>query len=283
MLLPSAHLVEREHRVLSALARTDVPVPRTRLLCEDAAIVGTAFYVMDYVEGRILRDPTLPGSRGRARPPLRRDGRRRRAHPQVDLAATGLSDYGKPANYLARQVARWTQQYVAARARPIEPMDWFSSWLTEHVPEEEPATLTHGDFRIDNLVFHPTEPRVVAVLDWELSTLGNPVADLAYSCLAYYLPTGKGALRGLLGADLAALGIPTEAEYVAAYARRTGRTRIAHWEFYLAFGLFRVASIVEGVRARADKGAGSSASGHEVGRMTELLAATGKRVAERAT
>ncbi len=284
VLLPSAHLVEREHRVLSALARTDVPVPRTRLLCEDAAIVGTAFYVMDYVEGRILRDPTLPE--------VARDERAllydamgdvvARIH-KVDLAATGLSDYGKPANYLARQVARWTQQYVAARARPIEPMDWLSSWLTEHVPEEEPATLTHGDFRIDNLVFHPTEPRVVAVLDWELSTLGNPVADLAYSCLAYYLPTGKGALRGLLGADLAALGIPTEAEYVAAYARRTGRARIAHWEFYLAFGLFRVASIVEGVRARADKGAGSSASGHEVGRMTELLAATGKRVAERAT
>jgi aminoglycoside phosphotransferase (APT) family kinase protein len=200
---------------------------------------------------------------------------------RVDFARIGLGDYGKPASYLTRQVTRWTQQYLAARARPIAPMDALSTWLTEHVPAEEPATLTHGDLRMDNLVFHPTEPHVVAVLDWELSTLGNPLADIAYNCLAYYLPARGEALRGLLGVDLAALGIPREEEYVAAYAGRTGRAKIPDWGFYLAFGLFRVASIVEGVRARAEKGTGSSSSGRELGQMTELLADTGVKVSQR--
>jgi aminoglycoside phosphotransferase (APT) family kinase protein len=281
-LLPSAHLVEREYRVMTALAATDVPVPRTRLLCEDTSVIGTPFYVMDYVHGRILRDPALPEVSKGERAALydAMNDVVARIH-RVDLEATGLSDYGKPANYLARQVTRWTQQYLAARARPIDAMDWLSQWLTEHVPTEERATLTHGDFRIDNLVFHETEPRVIAVLDWELSTLGDPVADLAYSCLAYYLPAGKGALRGLAGTDLEALGIPKEDDYVAAYVRRTGRAPIVSWAFYLAFGLFRVASIVEGVRARAEKGTGSSASGADLGRMTELLAETGRKVAQR--
>ena len=282
ILLPSAHLVEREYRVMTALQGTNVAVPRTRLLCEDSEVVGTPFYVMDYVEGRILRDPALPEVSREERPLLYAAMNDTVASiHKVDLGATGLSDYGKPAGYLARQVARWTQQYVSARARPIESMDWLSSWLTEHVPEEEPATLTHGDFRIDNLVFHPTEPRVIAVLDWELSTLGNPLADLAYSCLAYYLPARQGPLRGLSGLDLDALGIPREEAYVAAYAEKTGRSTLPSWDFYLAFGVFRVASIVEGVRARAAKGTGSSASGVEVGRMTELLADTGRRIAQR--
>jgi aminoglycoside phosphotransferase (APT) family kinase protein len=291
VLLPSAHLIEREYRVMTALHSTDVPVPRTFVLCEDPAIIGTPFYVMDFIDGRVLRDPALPEVARSERAAFydAMNDAVARIH-KVDVAAVGLSDYGKPANYVSRQVTRWTQQYVAARARPIEPMDWLSSWLTEHVPPEDPQprpTLTHGDFRIDNLVFHPTEPRVIAVLDWELSTLGNAIADLAYSCLAYYLPAGKG-LPGLLGSDLDALGIPREEVYVAAYAERlglapaAGPTRIAHWDFYVAFGLFRVASIVEGVRARAAKGTGSSASASEVGRMTELLAATGMRVAKRA-
>jgi len=279
VLLPSAHLVEREHRVMAALSQTDVPVPRMRLLCEDASVIGTAFYVMDYVEGRIFRDPALPGVATEARTALydSMNDVAARIH-RVDYASIGLADYGKPANYLARQVTRWTQQYLAARARPIAPMDVLSVWLTEHVPAEEAATLTHGDLRMDNLVFHPTESRVVAVLDWELSTLGNPLADIAYNCLAYYLPARRGALRGLLGTDLTALGIPSEEEYVAAYARRTGRGELRDWGFYLAFGLFRVASIVEGVRARAEKGTGSSASGLELGQMTEFLAETGVKV-----
>ncbi len=283
VLLPSAHLIEREHRVMTALRATDVPVPATRLLCDDARVIGTPFFVMDFVEGRILRDPALPEVAREERGTFYEAmaDTVARIH-KVDYAAAGLSDYGKPANYLARQVTRWTQQYLAARARPIAPMDWLSSWLGEHTPAEVEPTLTHGDFRIDNLVFHPTEPRVVAVLDWELSTLGNPLADLAYSCLAYYLPAGKGLLRGLAGLDLGALGIPAEAEFVAAYERRTGRGRVDNWEFYVAFGLFRVASIVEGVRARAEKGMGSSASGGDVGRMTELLAETGCEVARRA-
>jgi len=282
VLLPSAHLVEREHRVMAALRGTDVPVPGMRVLCEDAAIIGTPFYVMDYVAGRIFRDPTLPDAPRDERAAIydSMNETAARIH-RVDVLAVGLGDYGKPAHYLARQVKRWTEQYVAARSRPIEPMDVLSSWLVEHVPPEEPATLTHGDFRLDNLVFHPTEPRVVAVLDWELSTLGNPLADLAYNCLAYYLPTRHGALQGLLGSEIAALGIPSEPDYVAAYATRTGRGAIPDWDFYLAFGLFRVASIVEGVRARAEKGTASSASGREVGRMTELLAETGVRVARR--
>jgi aminoglycoside phosphotransferase (APT) family kinase protein len=283
VLLPSAHMIEREHRVMTALAPTAVPVPRTRLLCEDAAVVGTPFFVMDFVEGRILRDPTLPEVPREERALLYRAmaDAVARVHG-VDLAATGLVDYGKPAKYVERQVARWTQQYLAARAAPIAAMDWLSAWLAEHVPPEQPATLTHGDFRIDNVVFHATEPRVVAVLDWELSTLGDPLADLAYSCLAYYLPAGRGALRGLVGADLRALGIPREEDFVAAYAASAGRVALASWDFYVAFGLFRVASIVEGVRARAAKGTGSSASAAEVGRMTELLAETGCKVARRA-
>jgi aminoglycoside phosphotransferase (APT) family kinase protein len=279
-LLPSAHLIEREHRVMTALRGTGVPVPTTRLLAEDASIVGTPFFVMDYVEGRIFRDPALPEV-----PPDERAGLYdamndaiARVHG-VDLAATGLTDYGKAANYLARQVTRWTQQYVASRARPIEAMDWLSDWLSRHVPAESAPTLTHGDYRLDNLVFHPTEPRVVAVLDWELSTLGNPLADFAYGCLAYYLPSNKGPLRGLAGKDLAELGIPSLPDFIAAYTRRTGRSEIRDWGFYVAFGLFRVASIVEGVRARAAKGTGSSASGAELGTMTDLLAETGRRVA----
>jgi aminoglycoside phosphotransferase (APT) family kinase protein len=283
VLLPSAHLVEREYRVLTALRETAVPVPRTRLLCEDASVIGTPFYVMDYVEGRIFRDPTLP-TVAQADRALLYDAMNdtiARIHG-VDYASVGLGDYGKPANYLARQVTRWTQQYLAARARPIDPMDWLSTWLTERLPAEAAATITHGDYRMDNLVFHPTEPRVIAVLDWELSTLGNPIADFAYGCLAYYLPNGVGPLVGLAGSDLAELAIPTEAEYVAAYAQRTGRAQVSDWEFYIAFGLFRVASIVEGVRARAEKGTGSSASGAMLGQMTELLAETGRTVARRA-
>jgi aminoglycoside phosphotransferase (APT) family kinase protein len=280
-LLPSAHLIEREHRVMTALRGTSVPVPETRLLCEDASVVGTPFYVMDYVPGRIFRDPTLPevataGERARLYDAMIEAVAR--IH-QVDLAVTGLADYGKPANYLERQVKRWTEQYLAARARPIEPMDWLSSWLAENLPGEEAPTLTHGDFRIDNLVFHSTEPRVIAVLDWELSTLGNPLADFAYSCLAYHLPSGNGPLRGLLGNDLAALGIPGQDAAVAAYAAKTGRARIPDLRYYLAFGLFRIASIVEGVRARAEKGSASSSSGSEVGQLTPLLAEIGRRVA----
>jgi aminoglycoside phosphotransferase (APT) family kinase protein len=279
VLLPSAHLVEREHRVMTALAGTDVPVPRTRLLCEDASVIGTPFFVMDYVDGRIFRDPALPEVSREERAPLydAMADAIARIHT-VDYAAKGLADYGKPARYVERQVKRWTEQYEAARAAPIAPMDWLARWLAERVPAEVAPALTHGDFRLDNLVFHATEPRVIAILDWELSTLGDPLADAAYSCLAYYLPA-RGPLRGLRGVDLDAAGIPPKETYVASYAKRTGRGAIADWDFYVAFGLFRIAAIVEGVRARAAKGTGSSASGGELGRMTELLAKTGKRVA----
>jgi aminoglycoside phosphotransferase (APT) family kinase protein len=280
-LLPSAHLVEREHRVMAALRATDVPVPNVCLLCEDSAVIGTPFYVMDYVDGRIFRDPTLPELPTQERAAIydAMNDVIARIH-KVDVAGVALGDFGKPANYLARQVTRWTQQYVAARSRTIDAMEWLSQWLADNVPEEQAPTLTHGDYRLENLIFHRTEPRVVAVIDWELSTLGNPLADIAYNCLAYYMPKGA-ALRGLGGIDLESLGFPSEESYVAAYARRTGRSAIPSWSFYLAFGLFRVASIVEGVRARAAQGIGSSSSGAELGKLTEQLAEIGRSVAKR--
>jgi aminoglycoside phosphotransferase (APT) family kinase protein len=280
-LLPSAHLIEREYRVITALGKTAVPVPKTHLLCEDAAVVGTPFFVMDYVPGRIFRDPALPEVDRSVRAAMydAMNAAAARIHG-VDLAEAQLTDYGKPAKYLERQVARWTEQYKAARAQPIDAMDWLSAWLQDHVPPDEPAALTHGDYRLDNLVFHETEPRVVAVLDWELSTLGNALADFAYGCLAYHLPSESKVLRGLAGLNLEALGVPAETDYVAAYMKRTGRPAPDNWSFYIAFGLFRVASIVEGVRARAAKGAASSASGSQVGQMTELLAEIGRAAAK---
>jgi aminoglycoside phosphotransferase (APT) family kinase protein len=270
-LLPSAHAVEREFRVMSALAGTDVPVARTYALCEDAAVIGTAFYVMEYVEGRILWDPTLPGMT----PPQRAahyDALNRviAALHRIDYAAAGLADYGRPGNYIERQVARWSKQYQAAAAPRIPAMDRLIEWLPQHVPEGEETTIVHGDYRIDNVIFHPTEPRVLAVLDWELSTLGHPLADFAYQVMAWRLAPEE--FRGLKGCDFAALGIPTEEEYVAAYCRRTGRGAIAHWDVYLIFNMFRIAAILHGVLARALQGNAASANAIETGGRARQVA-----------
>lgn len=283
-LLPSAHLIEREYRVMAALNATDVPVPKMHLLCEDAAVIGTAFYVMGYVEGRVVSDPRLPGV-SRAERAATYDSVAEtlaRLHA-VDwrASAVGLLDFGKPERYAERQVARWTKQYEASKTEPIEAMDWLSAWLPAHIPASEEATIAHGDFRLGNLVLHPTEPRVVAVLDWELSTIGHPLADLAYNCLAYHLPAGVRTISGLAGADLEGLGIPSEEDYVTAYARRTNRHPGHDWSFFLAFSLFRLASIAQGVNARALQGNASSARASEVGALAKLLAATGRRLAEK--
>ncbi|MDE2121742.1 MAG: phosphotransferase, partial [Betaproteobacteria bacterium] len=272
-LLPSAHAVDREYRVMSALAGSDVPVPRMRVLCTDESVIGTAFYVMDWVAGRIFWDPRLPGLAPAERSALFDEMNRViAALHRVDPQAAGLGDYGKPGQYVARQIARWSQQYRASQTEPLPAMDRLMEWLPEHVPPGDEVAVVHGDFRMDNLIFHPTEPRVLAVLDWELSTLGHPLADFAYHCMAWRL--GPGQFRGMAGEDLAGLGIPSEADYVAAYCRRTGRAQVAReqWEFYLAFNMFRLSAILQGVLARALQGNAASAEALDAGARARPLA-----------
>ncbi len=280
-LLPSAHAVDREYRVMTALAGTDVPVPKTHALCEDAEVIGTAFFVMDYVEGRVLWDPTLtdltPAQRAAHYGELNRVIA---ALHLVDPAAVGLADYGKPGNYLARQIDRWSRQYRASETERIEAMDHLIGWLPANIPAGEETSIVHGDYRIDNAIFHPTEPRILAVLDWELSTLGHPLADFAYHCMTWRMPEGPHG-RGLAGVDHAALGIPTEREYVAMYCKRTRRERIDHFEYYLAYNMFRLAAILQGVMARALQGNAASAEALESGRRTRAIAEEGWRQVER--
>jgi aminoglycoside phosphotransferase (APT) family kinase protein len=279
-LLPSAHAVEREYRILSALAGSDVPVPRTYALCEDASVIGTPFFVMEYVEGRILWDPTLPGMTREQRAAHYAElNRVIAALHSFDYEAAGLSDFGRPGNYVERQIARWTKQYQAAAAERIPAMDRLIEWLPHHVPPGDETRVVHGDYRIDNVIFHPTEPRVLAVLDWELSTLGHPLSDFAYQVMAWRL--GQQEFRGLRGNDLVALGIPTEEEYVAAYCRRTGRAAIAHWDVYLIFNMFRIAAILHGVLARALQGNAASRNAVETGSRARLVADVAWEMAKR--
>ena len=265
-LLPSAHAVDREYRVLTALAGSGVPVPRTDLLCEDPAVIGTPFYVMEYVRGRVLVDPRLPEM-----VPAERRGLYdsmtevlARLHA-VDWQARGLADFGRPGNYFVRQIHRWTSQYRASETETIEAMEHLIAWLPAHVPAGDETTLVHGDFRLGNMLVHPTEPRVVAVLDWELSTLGHPLADLAYNCLPFHL-----GQDGLGAAPPA--GIPSEADYLAAYCHRTGREPIADWEFYVAFSMFRLAGIAQGIMGRVVAGTANDPNAHERGRRARPLA-----------
>jgi aminoglycoside phosphotransferase (APT) family kinase protein len=273
-LLPSAHAVDREFRVISALAGTDVPVARAHALCEDTGVIGAMFYVMDHVEGRILWDPTLPGM-GPAERGAHYDEMNRvmAALHRVDPAAIGLVDYGRPGAYLARQVARWTRQYKAAETEPIEAADRLMDWLPRHMPAEGESRIVHGDYRLDNVIFHPTEPRIVAVLDWELSTLGDPLVDFAYHCMTWRMPAGRS--RGLGETNLAELGIPTEAAYRALYMQRTGRSAPvpeAEWTYYLVFNMFRLVGILQGIAKRAQLGNASNASAVETGKRARPLA-----------
>jgi aminoglycoside phosphotransferase (APT) family kinase protein len=273
-LLPSAHAVDREFRVISALAQTQVPVAKAHALCEDPSVIGSMFYVMDHVEGRILWDPTLPGMTPAERSAHYDEMNRvMAALHSVDPAAIGLADYGRPGAYLERQVARWTRQYKAAETEPIEAADRLIDWLPRHMPAEGESRIVHGDYRLDNVIFHPTEPRIVAVLDWELSTLGDPLVDFAYHCMTWRMPAGRS--RGLGEANLAELGIPAKADYCALYMQRTGRkTPVpeADWNYYLVFNMFRLVGILQGIAKRAEQGNASNASAMETGKRARPLA-----------
>jgi aminoglycoside phosphotransferase (APT) family kinase protein len=265
-LLPSAHAVEREFAVMKGLYGTDVPVAKMYCLCEDESIIGRAFYVMEFVQGRVLWDQALPGM-GRAERAAIYDEMNRviAARHTVKFAERGLSGYGKPGNYFERQIGRWSKQYVASITQPIAEMDQLIEWLPAHIPasarDEGKVSIVHGDYRLDNLMFHPTEPRVLAVLDWELSTLGHPLADFSYHCMAWHIPPGS--FRGIGGLDVAALGIPTEDDYIRRYCERTGITTPealkADWNFYMAYNLFRLAAILQGIAKRVEAGTASSA------------------------
>jgi len=260
-LLKSAHAVDREYRVISGLQGTDVPVPKTYALCEDDAVIGSMFYIMEYKEGRILWDPSLPDAKDNAERTAIYDAMNATmaALHNVDVEAAGLADYGKPGNYFERQLGRWSKQYRASETEHIASMESLMTWLAERMPEDDGTiSLVHGDYRLDNMMFHSTEPHVVALLDWELSTLGHPLADLANQCMAWMLPR-EGRIMGLGGIDRASLGIPTDEEYIAKYCERTGRDGIENWNFYLVFSLFRLAAILQGIVKRAQIGTASSA------------------------
>ena len=280
-LLPSAHQVEREYRIIAALHGSDVPVPRPLLLCEDADVIGTPFYIMECVEGRILSQPDLAGMDPDERAAVydAMNATLAALH-RTDWAALGLGDFGRTDRYLARQIACRTPQYRASLVGDADPvMEALAVWLADSIPADGATAIADGDFRLGNLIFAPVAPRVAAVLDWELSTLGDPLGDLAYCCLPYRLPAGAAGVKGLMGLDLPALGIPDEDSFIAAYCRRTGRDGIGGWSFYLAFSLFRLAAILQGVHARAVQGNASSADALEVGQRAALLARTAHALA----
>lgn len=276
MLLPSAHAVDREFRVISALHRTGFPVARPLCFCDDRSIIGTLFYLMDFAAGRNFWDATLPALTPAARGAIYDEMNRVMAQLHtLDFAAAGLADYGKPGNYFARQIARWSKQYRASETETIPAMEKLLAWLPANIPADEETRLVHGDFRLDNLIFHPREPRIIAVVDWELSTLGHPLADFSYHVMVWRVPSG--ASGGLAGLDLPALGIPTEAQYLAEYCRRTGRGAVEPrvWEFCMAYNLFRIACIRQGILRRVLDGTAASRHAREAGgraRQTAELA-----------
>ncbi len=286
-LLPSAHAVDREFMVMKALHGSDVPVPRMHLLCDDESVIGRAFFVMEFMQGRVLWDQSLPDMGKPMRGAIYDEMNRViAALHQVDVAGAGLGAYGKPGNYFDRQIGRWSKQYLASITEPIEAMDRLMQWLPAHMPasarDENQLAVVHGDFRLDNLVFHATEPRIIAVLDWELSTLGHPLADFSYHCMSWHIEPGS--FRGIGGLDLAALGIPDEKSYVRRYCERTGRTDpdavMADWNFYMAYNLFRLAGILQGITKRVVDGTASSAQARHAGSGTRALAEMGWRIAQ---
>ena len=278
-LLPSAHAIEREFAVMSGLCGTNVPVPRMHVLCEDESVIGRAFYVMEYMQGRVLWDQSLPGMDPAGRAAIYDEMNRVLcALHTVKFADRGLAGYGKPGNYFERQIGRWSKQYVASITQPIDEMDRLMQWLPAHMPasarDERHVSIVHGDYRLDNLMFHPTEPRVMAVLDWELSTLGHPLADFSYHCMSWHIPASLG--RGIAGLDLRALGIPDEDTYIRRYCERTGiatpESLRADWNFYLAYNLFRIAAILQGIAKRVEAGTASSAQARASGDTARPIA-----------
>jgi aminoglycoside phosphotransferase (APT) family kinase protein len=281
-LLPSAHAIDREFRVMDALHKAGFPAARQYALCLDEAVIGRAFFVMEFVEGRVLWDQSLPGMTREERGAIYDELNRVIAQLHtVDYTGVKLGDYGKPGNYFARQIERWTKQYQASQTETIEAMDKLIEWLPQHIPPGDDTAIVHGDYRLDNMIFHPTEPRILAVLDWELSTLGHPAADFSYHCLSWQIPPGK--FRGIAGLDLPALGIPSQDEYIAAYSRRTGRTiRREDFDFYLAYNLFRLAGIMQGIMKRYVDGTAASSQALENGKAARPMAEMAWQFAQRA-
>lgn len=288
-LLPSAHAIEREFTVMGALHGTDVPVARMFCLCDDESVIGRAFYVMEFVQGRVLWDQALPGMSREQRGAIYDEMNRViAALHSVDYTARGLADFGRPGNYFERQIGRWSKQYAASETESIPEMDLLIDWLPKHVPDSARDTsmtgIVHGDYRLDNLIFHPTEARVLAVLDWELSTIGHPLADFSYHCMAWHIPPGS--FRGIGGLDVASLGIPGEQDYIRRYCERTGLTTpealAPDWNFYLAYNLFRIAAILQGIAKRVEAGTASSAQAAQSARGVRPMAELAWQFARRA-
>ena len=278
-LLPSAHAIEREFKVMSGLAGTDVPVPHMYALCEDESIIGRAFFIMEFKDGRILWDQSLPAMTNAQRGEIYDEMNRViAALHTVDVHQQGLADYGKPGNYFERQIGRWSKQYTASVTQPIQEMDKLMAWLPANMPDsakdERKVSIVHGDYRLDNVMFAPDTAKVIAVLDWELSTLGHPLADFSYHCMAWHIPASLG--RGIGGLDIAALGIPSEAEYMRRYCERTGLATPeqlkADWNFYLAYNMFRIAAILQGIAKRVEAGTASSAQAKAAGDTARPMA-----------
>lgn len=272
-LLKSAHAVDREFRVISALADSDVPVAKAYHLCEDESVIGSIFYIMEFVEGRVLWDPALPGETPENRNAIYVEMNRvLAALHSVHIGAAELSDFGRPGNYFERQLNRWSKQYRASETETIPEMEHLMEWLPANMPADDgQVSLVHGDFRLDNMMFHPTEPKVLALVDWELSTLGHPYADLAYQCMQLRMEQG-GVMAGLGGVDRGALGIPTEEEYVALYCAWMGTSKIPHWNIHLAYNYFRFAAILQGIKKRALDGTASSDKASAMGALVVPLA-----------
>jgi acyl-CoA dehydrogenase len=274
VLLPSAHAVDREYRVMKALASTDVPVPQMLAYCEDENIIGTPFFIMEYLDGRVFVDQSLPGLMPSERQHIYEQMNRTiSAIHRLDYVSLGLETFGKPGNYFARQITRWSRQVREANIAIPDSLNKLMDWLPEHIPSEDETSLIHGDFRMDNLIFHKTDMRIIGVLDWELSTLGNPLADFAYQCMAWRIaPT---LWRGIQGLDLAALGIPSEAQYIALYEKQIGRPIVEHWRFLMAYNLFRISAILHGITKRALDGNANASDASENGKKAGALADLG--------
>jgi aminoglycoside phosphotransferase (APT) family kinase protein len=261
VLLPSAHAVDREHRVISALYNAGFPVPRPYVLCEDESVVGTMFFIMDCVDGRIYWQPDIPGvdKEHRAKIYNSMNDTIAQLH-MMDFQAIGLSDFGRPGNYFGRQISRWSKQYAASAIETIDEMDRLIEWLPEQMPLDESASIVHGDYRLDNMILHPTEPRVIAVLDWELSTIGHPLADFTYHMMQWRMPEGGtgGGTASLVTHNLESLGVPSEEAYAAAYCARTGRDSIGNMDYFMAYNFFRLGAILQGIVGRVRDGTAAS-------------------------
>ena len=280
-LLPSAHAIEREFRVQDALSKAGFPAARMFNLCEDEAVIGRAFYIMEMVEGRVLWDQSLPGMSNSERAAIYAEMNRviARLHG-IDYKAIGLESFGKPGNYFARQIERWSKQYRNSETEKIPAMDKLIDWLPKNIPAGDQTAIVHGDYRLDNMIFHPTEPKVLAILDWELSTLGHPMADFSYHCMSWHIAPGQ--FRGIQGTDFAAVGIPNEARYIAMYAANTGKpVNTGDWGFYLAYNMFRMCGILQGIMKRYVDGTAASPQALDAGRRAKPMAEMGWAAVEK--